>query len=199
MSPAGGSPILCLQKRILSPSCLPAFGKVVFYSLYRLISHCERDFSFASERDSHFWQDNITTFFAPCQSCKIVSSCRAWSSERPGPGASAGGVRPAQMRSSGWGWWRVELRFGWCIDGRNWAMGYCWFLKVTIEVIEGVLMCWRIRLLLICDVHCCLFAQSLLCLCSPMLFFCWNFTGCNFGLWNKNRYIIVRYKTVVLL
>ena len=25
------------------------------------------------------------------------------SSERPGPGASAGGVRPAQMRSSGWG------------------------------------------------------------------------------------------------
>ena len=26
-----------------------------FYSLYRLISHCERDFSFASEGDSHFF------------------------------------------------------------------------------------------------------------------------------------------------
>lgn len=52
---SGGNPILCLQKRILSPSCLPAFGKVYFRSLYRLISHCERDFSFASERDSHFF------------------------------------------------------------------------------------------------------------------------------------------------
>lgn len=51
---SGGNPILCLQKRILSPSCLPAFGKVNFHSLYRLIFHCERDFCFASERDSHF-------------------------------------------------------------------------------------------------------------------------------------------------
>ena len=97
------------------------------------------------------------------------------------------GFRPAQMRSSGWVWWGGGWRVEGCIDRRNWVMGYCWFLKVTFEVIEGVLMCWRIRLLLICDVHCCLFAQSLLCLCSPMLFFCWNFTGCNFGLWNKKQ------------
>ena len=47
---SGGNPILCLQKRILSPSCLPAFGKVNFRSLYRLISHCERDF-FLRERE----------------------------------------------------------------------------------------------------------------------------------------------------
>ena len=65
MSPAGGSPILCLQKGILSPSCLPAFGKVDFRSLYRLISHCERDFSFASERDSHFFDKMIVSHFPP--------------------------------------------------------------------------------------------------------------------------------------
>ena len=65
MSPAGGSPILCLQKGILSPSCLPAFGKVDFHSLYRLISHCERDFSFASERDSHFFDKMIVSHFSP--------------------------------------------------------------------------------------------------------------------------------------
>lgn len=62
---SGGNPILCLQKRILSPSCLPAFGKVSFYSLYRLISHCERDFSFASERDSHFFDKMIVSHFPP--------------------------------------------------------------------------------------------------------------------------------------
>ena len=60
----GGNPILCLQKRILSPSCLPAFGKVDFRSLYRLISHCERDFSFASERDSHFFDKTILPYFS---------------------------------------------------------------------------------------------------------------------------------------
>lgn len=60
----GGNPILCLQKRILSPSCLPAFGKVDFCSLYRLISHCERDFSFASERDSHFFDKIILPSFS---------------------------------------------------------------------------------------------------------------------------------------
>ena len=62
---SGGNPILCLQKRILSPSCLPAFGKVDFRSLYRLISHCERDFSFASERDSHFFDKMIVSHFSP--------------------------------------------------------------------------------------------------------------------------------------
>ena len=58
-------PILCLQKGISSPSCLPAFGKVDFRSLYRLIFHCERDFSFASERDSHFFDKMIVSHFSP--------------------------------------------------------------------------------------------------------------------------------------
>ena len=61
---SGGNPILCLQKRILSPSCLPAFGKVDFRSLYRLISHCERDFSFANERDSYFFDKIILPPFS---------------------------------------------------------------------------------------------------------------------------------------
>lgn len=61
----GGNPILCLQKGILNPSCLPAFGKVYFRSLYRLISHCERDFPFASERDSHFFDKMIVSHFSP--------------------------------------------------------------------------------------------------------------------------------------
>lgn len=61
---SGGNPILCLQKRILSPSCLPAFGKVNFHSLYRLIFRCERDFSFASERDSHFFDKTILPHFS---------------------------------------------------------------------------------------------------------------------------------------
>ena len=59
-----GNPILCLQKGILSPSCLPAFGKFDFRSLYRLISHCERDFSSASERDSHFFDKIILPPFS---------------------------------------------------------------------------------------------------------------------------------------
>ena len=61
----GGEPVLCLQKGILSPSCLSAFGKVDFRSLYRLIYHCERDFSFASERDSHFFDKMIVSHFSP--------------------------------------------------------------------------------------------------------------------------------------
>lgn len=61
---SGGNPILCLQKRILSPSCLPAFGKVDFCSLCRFISYCERDFSFASERDSHFFDKIILPPFS---------------------------------------------------------------------------------------------------------------------------------------
>ena len=60
----GGNPILCLQKGILSPSCLPAFGKVNFRSLYRSISHCERDFSFASEGDSHFFDKTVLPHFS---------------------------------------------------------------------------------------------------------------------------------------
>ena len=64
MPPTGVEPVLCLQKGILSSSCLPAFGKVDFRSLYRLISHCERDFSFASERDSHFFDKIILPPFS---------------------------------------------------------------------------------------------------------------------------------------
>lgn len=60
----GGNLILCLQKGILSPSCLPAFGKFDFRSLYRLISHCGRDFSFVSERDSHFFDKIILPPFS---------------------------------------------------------------------------------------------------------------------------------------
>ena len=60
MPPAGIEPTLCRQKGILSPSCLPAFGKVDFRLLYRLIFYCERDYSFVSERDSHFFDK--TTF-----------------------------------------------------------------------------------------------------------------------------------------
>ena len=60
----GGHPIFCLQKGILSPSCLPAFGKFNFHSLYRLISHCERDFFFASEGDSHFFDKMIVSHFS---------------------------------------------------------------------------------------------------------------------------------------
>ena len=63
MSPAG-QPHTLPSERILSPSCLPAFGKVVFCSLYRLIFHCERDFSFASERDSHFFDEIILPPFS---------------------------------------------------------------------------------------------------------------------------------------
>ena len=62
---SGGNHILCLQKGILSPSCLPAFGKVYFRSLYRLIFHCERDFFFASESDSHFFDKTILPHFSP--------------------------------------------------------------------------------------------------------------------------------------
>ena len=65
MLPTEVKPVLCLQKGILSPSCLPAFGKVNFRSLCRLISHCERDFSFASERDSHFFDKMILPHFSP--------------------------------------------------------------------------------------------------------------------------------------
>ena len=63
MLPTEVEPVLCLQKGILSPSCLPAFGKFDFHSLCRFISYCERDFSFASERDSHFFDKMIVSHF----------------------------------------------------------------------------------------------------------------------------------------
>ena len=65
MPPTGVEPVLCLQKGILSPSCLPAFGKFNFRSLYRFISYRERDFSFASEGDSHFFDKIILPPFSP--------------------------------------------------------------------------------------------------------------------------------------
>ena len=64
MPPTEVEPVLCLQKGILSPSCLPAFDKVNFHSLYRFIFHCERDFSSASERDSHFFDKIILPPFS---------------------------------------------------------------------------------------------------------------------------------------
>ena len=99
---------------------------------------------------------------------------RACSSERPGPKAAAEGVRPAQMRSSGW-----------CDEGLDdglmgvlmdwlWRWVYFWFLKEYFWSDWSCFWCadclWY---LLICTAR-------LLCLCSPLLFFCWNFTGCNF-------------------
>ena len=63
MPPTGVEPVLCLQKGILSPSCLPAFGKVIFHSLYRSIFRYERDFFFVSERDSHFFDKTILPHF----------------------------------------------------------------------------------------------------------------------------------------
>ena len=89
---SGGNPILCLQKRILSPSCLPAFGKVVFCSLCRFISYVERDFSFASERDSHFFDKMIVSHFSPHVNhvnCFILSCLILGAS-------GARGVRPAR-------------------------------------------------------------------------------------------------------
>ena len=65
MPPTGVEPVLRLQKGILSPSCLPAFGKLYFCSSYRFIFHCERDFPFASEGDSHFFDKMIVSHFSP--------------------------------------------------------------------------------------------------------------------------------------
>ena len=195
-----GNPILCLQKGILSPSCLPAFGKVDFRSLYRLISHCERDFSFASERDSHFFDKMIVSHFPPYVNHVklfhlVMLDLRSVRDPGLPPGAFA---LPRCAPQGGCDEGLDEGLIGVLMDGIEWCV-IANFLKRTFEAIGVVLMCWQIWLLLICDVHCCLFAQSLLCLCSPLPFFYYNFTGCDFGLWNKNRYIIVRYKTIILL
>ena len=64
MPPTEVESVLCLQKGILSPSCLPAFGKADFHSLHRFIFNCERDFSFANERDSHFFGKMILSHFS---------------------------------------------------------------------------------------------------------------------------------------
>ena len=103
MPPTGVEPVLCLQKGILSPSCLPAFGKVDFCSLCRFISYCERDFSFASERDLHFFDKIILppfSLYVNHVNLFHLVVLDLWSVR--GPGLPPGGVRPAQMRSSGW-------------------------------------------------------------------------------------------------
>ena len=89
------------------------------------------------------------------------------------------------------------------MDGIEWWVTSV-FWRINFEaiegvVIEGVLMCWLPWLFLIRAVHCCLFAQSLLCLRSPLPFFYYNFTGSDFGLWNEKRVHFVLYETIVLL
>ena len=129
MPPTGVEPVLCLQKGILSPSCLPAFGKVSFHSLYRLILHCERDFSFASERDSHFFDKIILPPFSlHVNHVKlfhlVVLDLRSVRDPGLPPGRSP--CPDALLRVVRWGvrWW-VDG----CIDGRNWVMGYRWFFE----------------------------------------------------------------------
>ena len=183
-----GNPILCLQKGILSPSCLPAFGKVVFCSLHRLILHCERDFSFAGERDSHFFDkiilpsfslhvNHVKLFHLVVFDLRSVRDPGTFALPRCAPqGGCDKGLDDGLM----------GVLMGVLMDGIEWWVTSV-FWRINFEAIEGILTCRRTWLLLIRAVHCCLFAQSLLCLCSPMLFFCWNFTGCNFGLWNKKQ------------
>ena len=100
MPPAGLEPALCRQKGILSPSCLPAFGKVNFCLFHRSISHCERDFFSASERDSHFFDKIILPPFslhvnhAKLFHLVVLDSRSVWGPEH------RRGVCSAQMRSS---------------------------------------------------------------------------------------------------
>ena len=102
MPPAGLEPALCRQKGILSPSCLPTFGKVNFHSLYRLIFHCERGFSFVSERDSHFFDKTILPHFSlHVNHVKLFHLVVLELRSVRGP-EHRRGVRSAQMRSSGW-------------------------------------------------------------------------------------------------
>ena len=107
----GGNPILCLQKGILSPSCLPAFGKVDFCSLCRFISYCERDFSFASERDSHFFDKMIVSHFSPHVNhvkC-FISSCLIFGA--PGTRGCRRGRSPCPDALL-----RVGVMRGWMMD-----------------------------------------------------------------------------------
>ena len=160
-----GNPILCLQKGILSSSCLPAFGKVDFRSLYRLISHCESDFSFASERDSHFFDKMIVSHFSPhVNHVKLFHLVVLDSRSVRGPGRSP--CPDALLR--------VGVIRGWMMDWWVYWWVYWWTelsdgLPLFFEEIEAVLMGRWTWLFLVCDVRCCLFAQSLLCLRSPLL------------------------------
>ena len=101
MLPTEVKPVLCLQKGILSPSCLPAFGKVYLCSLYRLIFRYERDFSFVSERDSHFFDKTILPHFSlHVNHVKLFHLVVLDLRSVRDPELPPGGVRPAQMRSS---------------------------------------------------------------------------------------------------
>ena len=55
---SGGNPILCLQKGILSPSCLPAFGKVVFLFVVSFYFSLRERF-FLREREGFAFFDKI--------------------------------------------------------------------------------------------------------------------------------------------
>ena len=55
---SGGNPILCLQKRILSPSCLPAFSKVVFLFVASFYFSLRERF-FLREREGFAFFDKI--------------------------------------------------------------------------------------------------------------------------------------------
>ena len=135
----------------------------------------ERFFLREREGFAFFWQDNITTFFAPCQSCKIVSSCRAWSSERPGPGATAGAFALPRCAPQGGG---DEGLMSVLMDGIEWWISSDFWrdwscFDVLIALIISYLWC---SLLFICP------ASTL-----PCYLFCRNFPGSDFGLWNKKQ------------
>ena len=123
MLPTEVKPVLCLQKGILSPSCLPAFGKVAFRLLYRLISHYERDFSFTSEGDSHFFDKMIVSHFSSHVNHVtlfhiVVLDLRSVRDPGLPPGAFA---LPRCAPPDGCDeWWTM----GWCIDGLAWTMRY---------------------------------------------------------------------------
>ena len=65
MPPAGLEPALCLQKGILSPSCLPASGGYSLLTLIRFIFTVERDFSVTTERDFSYFECIIAWIFSP--------------------------------------------------------------------------------------------------------------------------------------
>ena len=141
MSSTGGEPELCFQKGILSPSCLPAFGKVDFCSLCRSISHCERDFSFASEGDSHFFDKMIVSHFL-----LYVNHVKLFhlvapdlrSVRDPGlpPGRSPCPDALLRVGDDGLNYGSIGVLMGW--------LGQCGisdFCRITFEAIEVVLMC----------------------------------------------------------
>ena len=89
---------------------------------------------------------------APLLGASGTRGCRRGRS--PCPDALLRVVRWGGWMKGWWVYWWTELSDG---------------FPLIFEKIEAVLMCCLPWLFLICDVHCCLFAQYLLCLCSPLL------------------------------